>query len=96
MADIFNCYFVNSIRLLNSNDHIEDVIEYKRYSDNVWEVFEKIEKKQLYIIVRNLKNKAGTEEGINVEVMKCVVEVAADKICCVFNASLETGMFPNE
>ncbi|KMR04821.1 hypothetical protein RF55_420 [Lasius niger] len=67
MADIFNCYFVNSIRLLNSNDHIEDVIEYKRYSDNVWEVFEKIEEKQLYIIVRNLENKAGTEEGINVE-----------------------------
>lgn len=28
--------------------------------------------------------------------MKCVAEVAAEKICYVFNASLETGMFPNE
>lgn len=46
--------------------------------------------------MRKLENKAGTEEGINVEVMKCVVEVAAEKICHIFNASLETGIFPNE
>lgn len=83
MADIFNCYFVDSIKLLNNNDHVEDVIESRRYSD-VWEVFEKIEKTQLYIIVRKLKTKAGTEEGINAEVMKCVVEVGAEKnLLCI-------------
>lgn len=43
-----------------------------------------------------MENKAGTEEGINVEVTKCVVETAAKKICYVFNTSLESGMFPNE
>lgn len=35
MADIFNCYFVDSIRMLNSNDQVEDVIENKRYIDRV-------------------------------------------------------------
>lgn len=95
MADIFNHYFVDSTRLLNGDNNVED-IENRRYSENVWEVFNKIEKEQLHIIVRKLENKAGTEEGINVEVMKCVVEVAAEKICQVFNASLEIGIFPNE
>lgn len=78
MADIFNCYFVDSIKLLNNNDHVEDVIESRRYSD-VWEIFEKIEKTQLYIIVWKLKTKAGTEEG------KCrVVEVGAEKnLLCI-------------
>lgn len=43
-----------------------------------------------------MENKSGTEEGINVEVMKYVVEVAAEKICYMFNTSLGTGVFPNE
>lgn len=96
MADIFNCYFVHSIRLLNSNDQVEDVIENRRYSDSGWEIFEKIGKEKLYKIVRKLENKASTEEGINVEVIKYIVEVAAEKIGYVFNASLKTGIFPNE
>ena len=96
MADMFNCYFENSVRTLSSKDCVDENIDNRRYSDNVWEVFSKIEKEQLYKIVRKLENRAGTEEGVNVEVMKCVVEVAAEKICYVLNKSLETGVFPSE
>lgn len=77
MTDIFNCYFVDSIRILDSKDHIDKVIENRRYSESIWEVFKKIGEEQLYEIVRKLENKAGTEEGISTEVMKCVVEAAA-------------------
>lgn len=96
MANIFNCYFVDSIRMLSNEDQVENKIKSRQYIDSIWEVFEQIEKEQLYRIIRNLENKAGTEEGINVEIMKCVVEVAAEKICYVLNTSLESGMFPNE
>lgn len=94
MANIFNGYFVDSIRILSNK--VKNVIESRRYIDSNWEVFEPIEKEQLYRIVLNLEYKAGTEEGINVEVMKCVVEAAAEKICYVLNISLESGMFPND
>lgn len=35
MADIFNCYFVDSIRALNSEENVEDILENRRYSENV-------------------------------------------------------------
>lgn len=51
---------------------------------------------QFYKIVRGLINKTGTEEGITVEIMKYVVEVAGEKICYILNKSLEEGIFPNK
>lgn len=44
MADIFNRYFVDSIKILSNEDQGENDIESRRYSDNVWKVFEQIEK----------------------------------------------------
>lgn len=35
-ADIFNRYFVDSIRMLSSKDQREDNIENKRYTNSVW------------------------------------------------------------
>lgn len=43
-----------------------------------------------------MENKASTEEGINVEVVKCIIEAAAEKICYVFDKSLKAGVFPYE
>lgn len=63
---------------------------------NVFEVFKKNEIKCSHNIVRKLVNKAGTEEGITVEIMKLVVQVAGDKICYILNRSLEKGIFSNE
>jgi hypothetical protein len=96
MADKFNCYFVDSIRALTDVNSREDCIANRNYADCGLEVFTQIEVEQLCKIVQNLENKAGTEEGITVVIMKHVVEAAAEKICHILNKSLEEGMFPNE
>lgn len=96
MADRFNYYFVDSVRALTYINSREDCIGNRKYTDCVLEVFALIETEQLYKIVRKLENKAGTEEGITVEIIKHVVEAAAEKICYILNKSLEEGMFPNK
>lgn len=47
-------------------------------------------------IVIKLPNKSGTEEGITVEVMKFVVEIAGHKIAYIVNRLLDQGIFPDE
>jgi len=97
MADIFNNYFVDSVEQLRIN------VEGSRpgriidaYTDKIFERFELIEVGSLKITTRKLCNKSGTEEGITVKIMKLIVEVAGEKIACIFNRSLEEGMFPSE
>ena len=96
MADMFNKYFVDSVRQLRENDWIQDELENKKYTNSTMEVFQKIEEEDLKRIVRKLSNKSGTEEGITVEIMKLTVEVAGQKIACIVNKSLEQGIFPEE
>ncbi|RLU18430.1 hypothetical protein DMN91_008787 [Ooceraea biroi] len=96
MADKFNHYCIDSIKVFTNMDDGECSIKDRNYNDSVFETFAQIETEHLVKIVRNLENKAGTEEGITVEIMKHVVEVAAGKICHVFNKSFEEGMFPKE
>lgn len=96
MANKFNCYFVNSVKQLRieySGDGPKNNII--RFENNTFEVFKKIEIQWLYRVVSKLANKAGTEEGITVEIMKLVVD-AAEKVFQILNRSLEEGMFPNE
>ncbi|XP_071653038.1 uncharacterized protein [Temnothorax longispinosus] len=96
MADIFNKYFVDSVTQLRKDEWIEDEVEHVIHTDSTMEVFQKIEDKSLKSIVRKLLNKAGTEEGITVEIMKFVMEVAGHKIAHIFNKSLEQGIFPDK
>lgn len=80
MVNTFNFYFVDSIRQVRSNLNEVYYLENAKYSDKVLENFEEIEAESFYHIVRKLVNKAGTEEGITIEIMKMVVEVAGEKI----------------
>ena len=96
MADMFNKYFVDSVRQLRENDWTQDELDNKKYTNSTMEVFQKIEEENLKCIVRKLSNKSGTEEGITVEIMKLTVEVASNKIACIVNKSLEQGIFPEE
>ncbi|KMQ85478.1 rna-directed dna polymerase from mobile element jockey-like protein, partial [Lasius niger] len=97
MANKFNCYFVNSVKQLridSSEDGPKNNII--RHENNTFEVFKEIGIQWLYRVVSRLANKAGTEEGITVEIMKLVVEAAGEKVCHILNRSLEEGRFPNE
>ena len=96
MADVFNKYFVDSVTQLRKNDWSEDELDYVQYTDNTMEAFLKVEDERLKSIVRKLPNKSGTEEGITVEVMKFVVEVAGHKLAHIYNKSFEQGIFPDE
>jgi len=96
MADIFNKYFVDSVMQLRKDEWIEDKLAHVQYTDSTMEMFQKIKDESLISIVRKLPNKSGTEEGITVEVMKFVVEVASHKMVQVINRSLEQGIFPDE
>lgn len=97
MANIVNKYFVDSIGELTEDGVIEvnEAMEGK-YTESELEVFNRIEVEDLNRIVQKLKNKSGTEEGINVEIMKKVVVVAGSKIVHMINRSLEEGLFPSE
>lgn len=96
MANIFNRYFVDSITLLREDDTEMEQRRTDKYTENVLEVFSKIECENLKRVVQKLENKSGTEEGITVEIMKCVVEVGGDKICFILNKLLEEGIFPSK
>jgi len=96
MADVFNKYFVESVTQLRKEEWIENDLDHVQYTDSTMEVFQKIEDESVKSIVRKLPNKSGTEEGITVEVMKFIVEVAGQKIAHIFNKSLEQGIFPDE
>ena len=98
MAEKFNMYFVESVKKLRKDGThtVKEGLNKQLYTNNIFETFHKIEVVKLKSVVRKLRNKSGTEEGINVEVMKLVVEVAGEKIAYVYNKSLELGEFPNK
>ncbi|XP_011859006.1 PREDICTED: uncharacterized protein LOC105556519, partial [Vollenhovia emeryi] len=96
MADMFNYYFVDSINQLINRNQEEDRIGNVKYTNKEWDIFMRVEIEQLRKIVRDLKNKAGTEEGITVEIMKYVMDVTGEKVCEMLNRSLEEGVVPKQ
>lgn len=93
IANKFNYYFVDSVRQLridSSRDGSKNNII--RYENNTFMVFKEIEIQWLYRVVSKLANKAGTKEGITVEIMKLVVEAQDKKVCHILNRPLEEGM----
>lgn len=80
MSNKFNCYFIDSVRFLTKTEDIEmDFLDSVNKTDKALEVFQIIGKENLCCIVQKLENKSGTEEGITVEIMKLVVEIAAER-----------------
>lgn len=94
MANIFNKYFVDSLTIFRDDSEV-DVRSNIEYTESEFEVFSTIDVEQVRRIVQKLENKSDTEERITVEIMKMVENVAGNKICHVFNKSLEEGIFPN-
>jgi len=88
--------FVESVRQLRKDEWIEEEFNTMIYTNSTLKKFQIVEVKNLKNIVRKLPNKAGTEEGITVEIMKLVIEVADKQIANIVNKSLELGIFPYE
>ncbi|KMQ95301.1 hypothetical protein RF55_4490 [Lasius niger] len=63
------------------------------FSEEIRQILKK--RDEAYKVAR-IKNKSGTEEGINVEIMKLIVKAAGEKLCHILNRSLEEGIFPDK
>jgi len=64
------------------------------HPSRVFEQFDRIHERDLRNMVGKLVNKAGTEEGITVEIMKLVMEVAGEKVCHIINRLLQESVVP--
>jgi len=80
MADEFNKYFVDSITEIAERSG-EDLPIGNEHHSSVFEQFDRIHERDLMNMVGKLVNKAGTEEGITVESMKLVIEMAGETMC---------------
>jgi len=80
MAEELNRYFVNSITQLAEGKDVDDLPIAIEHPGSVFEQFDRIHERDLRDIVGRMVNKAGTEEGISVEIMKLVMEVADETV----------------
>jgi len=83
MADEFNRYFVSSIREIAAGNDKSNLPIGNEHLIWAFEQFDTIHVRDLKNIVRKLVNKAGTEEGVTVEIMKLVMEVAGERACYI-------------
>jgi len=96
VADEFNKYFVDSITEIAEGSEVDDLsfeiaVE---HPGSVFEQFNGIHECELRNMVGKLVNKAGTEEGITVKIMKFVMEVAGEKVSHIVNRLLQESVVP--
>ena len=97
MANVFNRFLVNSINVSEGIEVGEDLeLENIKYTANEFNVFNLIDADKLNKVVQKMVNKAGTEEGISVDIMKIVITTVGNKFCEILNKSLEQGIFPSD
>jgi len=96
MAEEFNRYFVSSITQLTKGNDVDDlpIAIAVEHPSSVFEQFDRIHERDLRNMVGKLVNKAGTEEGITVEIMKLVMEMAGEKVCHIINRLLQESVVP--
>jgi len=83
MADEFNKYFVDSITEIAKGNGEEDFPIGNEHLSSVFEQFVyRIHERDLRNMVGKLVNKAGSEEGVTIEIMKLVMEVAGETSHC--------------
>jgi len=94
MSEEFNKYFVDSITEIAAGNGEGDLPIGNEHSIYVFEQFDRIHECDLRNMVGKLVNKAGTEEGVTVEIMKLVMEVASEMAYYIVNRLLQEGVFP--
>ena len=94
----FNEYFLDSIKEIIESIETPDnaVIQNETQFENirVWDTFIPMNYESLKKIVQSLPNKAGTEEGISVALLKNSFHIVGSVLLDVVNYSLKTGIFP--
>jgi len=90
----FNRYFVSSIIQLAEENDVDDLPIEITVEYSVFEQFDRIHERDLRNMVGKLVNKAGIEEGITVEIMKIVMEVAGEKVSHIINRLLQESIVP--
>jgi len=96
MADEFNKYFLDSITEIATGNGEDDLPIGNEHPICVFEQFDTIHERDLRNMVGKLINKAGTEEGVTVEIMKLVMEVAGETVCYIVNRLLQDSIVPEK
>jgi len=100
LNDEFNKYFLDSIKEIVAENGEGDLPIGNAHPIYVFEQFDtcihSIYMRDLRKMIGKLVNKAGTEEGVTVEIMKLVMEVAGERVCYIVNILLQEGIFPEK
>lgn len=99
IAEKFNIYFVESIELISkkiSDQDIEKVIQGMDECGVTMTKFRLLTLTELRDIVKNLKKKNSSVDGITAEILQRAFEVTGDRFLQLINVSLEYGAFPEK
>lgn len=100
IANKFNDYFLKSIddivNIKENKNMTNTEIRLERKIESSFEKFNEVTPNEINKIVKNLKNKKVTEEGISTEFLKLAWKSIKDIMLILINKSLQEGVFPEE
>jgi hypothetical protein len=102
MSDNFNKFFVQSVveicesikkvnNVNNNNNNNNNTL-----NDTVLDKFNEINMDELKQIVRNLKNKTSSTDGVTVAAIKNTIDTCGAELLNIVNNSVRTGQFPGD
>lgn len=97
IAEKFNIYFLDSIDQIvsiPSEDQMKIVLNNMKKCDCRMDKFTLLGFSQLKKIVREMKHKKSSVDGITTQVLKLAFEAIGDRFLCLINNILEYGKFP--
>lgn len=96
ISDRFNTFFIQSIDdVLNEIDtQNDDEADIEQVQIEALKKFTEISHDEMDVIIRNMENKKGTEEGISTEILKMAWKSVGREILMVINRSMQEGIFP--
>lgn len=97
IAERFNNYFIESIEQISTRlsvNQIEYSLQGLSQYQCKFESFHVLEFGELKKMVRSIKNKNSSLDGITAEIFKLAFEVMGNRFLDVINASLQKGSFP--
>lgn len=94
----FNKFFIDSINnIVKSihpfNDH-EYILNKIKSADDPLSAFKSVNLRDVKMIVKNLKNTGGCDDGLSTKIIKCAFDAIGNRFVDVINCSLYSGVFP--
>jgi hypothetical protein len=100
LAEKFNGFFLDSIeeivQPIQKSKTPEEIVLSIQETKSKMNLFKQLKFPELKSLIRKMKNKQSSVDGINTKILKLTFETIGDRFLHVINTSLETGKFPNK